>query len=184
MDLEMQGRVAAITGGSMGIGKATAFNMSREGAKVAICARNKERLEAAAREISEQTGNEVLPVVADMSNKDDADNFIEATVRHFGHLDIVVNCAGASPGGQFQTLEDDQWMIGLNLKFMGYVRTARAALPHLQARGWDASSTSSAMTASSPPSTRYVPAHATLPGSTSPCPSPSSLLPKGSQSTA
>ena len=98
MDLEMQGRVAAITGGSMGIGKATAFNMSREGAKVAICARNKERLEAAAREISEQTGNEVLPVVADMSNKDDADNFIEATVRHFGHLDIVVNCAGRVPG--------------------------------------------------------------------------------------
>ena len=136
MDLEMQGRVAAITGGSMGIGKATAFNMSREGAKVAICARNKERLEAAAREISELTGNEVLPVVADMSNKDDADNFIEATVRHFGHLDIVVNCAGASPGGQFQTLKDDQWMMGLNLKFMGYVRTARAALPHLQARGW------------------------------------------------
>ena len=136
MDLELQGRVAAITGASMGIGKATALALSREGVKVAICARGKERLEQAAREVSDLTGNEVLPVVGDMTRKEDADRFVEATVQRFGKLEIVVNCAGAPPGGQFQNITDEQWLDGLNLKFMGYVRTARAALPHLQRGGW------------------------------------------------
>ena len=136
MELELQGRVAAITGGSMGIGKATALALSREGVKVAICARDKERLEQAAREVSDLTGNDVLPVAGDMTRKEDADRFVEATVQRFGRLDIVVNCAGASPGGQFQNISDEQWLDGLNLKFMGYVRTARAALPHLQQNGW------------------------------------------------
>ena len=135
MDLGLQGRVAIITGASMGIGKASAIAFSREGALVSICARFKERLEQTAKEISNQTGNEVLPVVADMGNKEDADRFVETAARHFGRLDIVVNCAGSSPGGQFQNITDEQWIAGLNLKFLGYVRTARAALPYLQEQG-------------------------------------------------
>ena len=136
MELGLEGKVAIISGASMGIGKATALGLSREGAMVAICARGKERLEEVARELADQTGNEVLPVVGDMGLTEDADRFVETAAKHFGRLNIVVNCAGSSPGGPFQNLSDEQWMSGINLKFMGYVRTARAALPHLQQGGW------------------------------------------------
>lgn len=136
MDLGLQGRVALVTGGSKGIGKASALGLACEGADVAICARGKELLERVAGEISQQTGRAVLPIVADLTREDDARRFVEAAVRHFGRLDILVNCAGSSPGGSLQHLSEHDWMQSLNLKFMGYVRTTKAAVEMMKGRGW------------------------------------------------
>jgi 3-oxoacyl-[acyl-carrier protein] reductase len=136
MDFGLHGRVAVVTGGSKGIGKASALGLAREGADVAICARGKEVLEQVADEIAQQTGRHVLPVVADMHLEEDARRFVHTAADHFGRLDILVNCAGSSPGGSLQHLEEHHWMESLNLKFMGYVRTAKAAIPLLQERGW------------------------------------------------
>src|SRR5215831_15665498 len=72
MDLGLQGRVALITGGSKGIGQASALGLAREGADIAICARGRELLERVATEMAQQTGRRVLPVVADMNREEDA----------------------------------------------------------------------------------------------------------------
>jgi NAD(P)-dependent dehydrogenase (short-subunit alcohol dehydrogenase family) len=136
MDLGLAGRVAIITGGSKGIGYASALGLAREGAQVAICARGRERLEQAVQDIVSQTGQEVLPVVADMTSQADAARFVQTAVRHYGRVDILVNCAGSSPGGVLERLEEAHWMESLNLKFMGYVRTTKAVVPHLKAQRW------------------------------------------------
>jgi len=120
----------------MGIGKATALALAREGAHVAICARGKERLESVAAEIAAETERTILPIVADLDKEEDAQRFVRTAVDHFGRLDILVNCAGNSPGGTLQNLEESQWMESLNLKFMGYVRTTKAAVGHMKDRGW------------------------------------------------
>lgn len=136
MELGLHGRVALITGGSMGIGKASALGLAQEGVDVAICARGQELLERVANDITQQTGRRVLPIVADMNREADAQHFVQTAVQHFGRLDILVNCAGSSPGGTLQHLEERHWMESLNLKFMGYVRTAKVAIPYMQERRW------------------------------------------------
>ena len=136
MELGLRDRVALVTGGSMGIGKATALALAREGAHVAICARGKERLESVAAEIAAETERTILPIVADLNKEEDAQHFVREAVDHFGRLDILVNCAGSSPGGTLQSLEEEQWMESLNLKFMGYVRTTKPAVGHMKDRGW------------------------------------------------
>lgn len=136
MDLGLNGKVALISGGSMGIGKASALALAREGTRIAMCARGKERLEAVAKEISDETGVEILPIAADMNKEEDAQRFVSQAVSHFGRLDILVNNAGSSPGGRLENLEESDWMQSLNLKFMGYVRTCKAAVPIMKQQGW------------------------------------------------
>jgi NAD(P)-dependent dehydrogenase (short-subunit alcohol dehydrogenase family) len=136
MDLGLQGRVALITGGSKGIGYASALGLAREGVQVAICARGRARLEQAVQDIAAQTGKEVLPVVADMTSQTDAERFVETARQHFGRVDILVNCAGSSPGGVLERLEEAHWMESLNLKFLGYVRSTKAVVPSMKAQRW------------------------------------------------
>ena len=136
MEFGLRGRVALVTGGSKGIGKASALGLAQEGAAVAICARGQDLLERAAQEIAHQTGRQVFPIVADLNREEDAQRCVHTAVQHFGHLDILVNCAGSSPGGTLLNLSEPQWMESLNLKFMGYVRTTKAAVPFLRERHW------------------------------------------------
>ena len=135
MDLRMTGKVALVTGGSKGIGKAITRVLSAEGCKVAICARHMDDLRAASDEISGETGNEVMPITADLTVAADADAFVNQAVEHFGRADILVNNAGSAPGGVIETLSEDDWALSLGLKFMGYVRCTRAVLPHMQRQG-------------------------------------------------
>ena len=136
MDLGLHDKVALVTGGSKGIGKASALGLAQEGAHVAICARGTELLEEVAADIASKTGRTVLPIVADVGREEDVQRFVETAVQRFGRLDVLVNCAGSSPGGSLQRLTEAQWMESLNLKFMGYVRTAKAAIPHMRKQGW------------------------------------------------
>jgi NAD(P)-dependent dehydrogenase (short-subunit alcohol dehydrogenase family) len=136
MDLGLHGRVALVTGGSKGIGKAAALGLAREGADIAICARGKELLERVAGELTQQTGRTVLPIVADLNRDEEAQRFVQTAVQHFGRIDILVNCAGSSPGGSLQYLHEQDWMQSLNLKFMGYVRTTKAAIAYMKERRW------------------------------------------------
>lgn len=136
MELGLKDRVVLITGGSQGIGRASALALAREGAKVAICARGAQLLVQVAEEISEETGSPALPIVADMNAEEDAQRFVKTAVNHFGRVDVLVNCAGSSPGGSVLDLTEADWAQSLNLKFMGYVRTAKAVIPHMKPQGW------------------------------------------------
>lgn len=134
MDLGLKGKVAVVTGGTEGIGKATALTLAREGAKVAICARRQPLLDAVAAEIT-KAGGEALAISADMSKAADCERFINEVVKRFGGIDILLNNAGTSKRGNFLDLTDEEWAADLELKVFGAVRCSRLAIPHMKKRG-------------------------------------------------
>ncbi len=135
MDLGLTGKVVLVTGGSKGIGKAVARGLAEEGARVAITARGKEALDRAASEITKATGGEVFTVVGDLTKPGDAERIVEAVAGHFGRIDVLINNAGAAPGGLILDLTEEDWQKALQLKFMGYVRCTKAVLPHMLRQG-------------------------------------------------
>ena len=122
MDLGLKGKVTLVTGGSKGIGKAVARGLAQEGARVAICARTQGELDATAAELATATGGEVFAVAGDLTREADVRKIVEATVARFGRIDVLVNNAGAAPGGLLLDLTEEDWHKALELKFLGYVR--------------------------------------------------------------
>ena len=136
MDLNLTGKAAVVTGGSPGIGRAIAAELAAEHADVLIVARNAERLEATAQEISKQCGRRVVACAGDMTQPDDVGKVMAAARQAFGRIDILVNNAGASPMGRIADTPDSIWEKSLNLKLLGYVRCARDVLPGMRERRW------------------------------------------------
>lgn len=134
MELGLRGKVAAVTGGSEGIGRATVLRLVEEGVKVAICARRAEVLNAFAAEIK-KAGGDVLPVLADAAKEGDMERFIAETVKHYGRVDIVVNNAGGTGQDPFDNVTDEAWQHDLTIKLFAHIRTARAAIPHMKKQG-------------------------------------------------
>jgi NAD(P)-dependent dehydrogenase (short-subunit alcohol dehydrogenase family) len=135
MDLQLTGKVALVTGASKGIGRAVAEHLAAEGVDVVVVARTGADIEATAAAIAESSGRTVIGMAGDMSVTEEVQRCVAATLERFGHIDILVTCAGSSPGGLLEDLTEDQWMSSLNLKFMGYVRSVRAVIPHMRERG-------------------------------------------------
>jgi NAD(P)-dependent dehydrogenase (short-subunit alcohol dehydrogenase family) len=138
LELELKDKVAIVTGGSRGIGKAIARQLAKEGATVAAVARDMAVLESAAAEISRTTGSRVKGFAVDTGDdaavKAMADNVLAA----FGHIDILVNCA-AAPGGQAKPpmlaeITNENFHSDMNVKVMSYLRTAREVAPHMANR--------------------------------------------------
>ena len=98
MDLGLHGKHAIVTGGSRGIGKAIARELAREGVDVAIVARNKDDLEASARELAHETNRRVIPLAADVTSRDQVERMVAAAARELGGVHILVN-SGSAPGG-------------------------------------------------------------------------------------
>ncbi|WP_185995906.1 SDR family oxidoreductase [Nocardioides campestrisoli] len=134
MDLELKGRTYVITGGSDGLGLATARRLAAEGADVAICGRDKTRLGAALSVLEGLPGGSI-GVQADVREVADLDNLVDRTLDRFGHLDGVMNNAGQAAAGAFEGLDDAEILADHELKVMAMVRLTRAALPHLKERG-------------------------------------------------
>ncbi len=134
MDLGIAGKVALVTGGSKGLGRAIALELAREGAEIALCARDRGQVDAVAREIGDEVDRAVLGIVADVTRVDDIQRLVAAAVERFGGLDILVNNAGRATPGTFETLTDEAWQADLDVKLFSQIRCVRAALPHLRAR--------------------------------------------------
>jgi 3-oxoacyl-[acyl-carrier protein] reductase len=134
MDLKLNGKVAAVTGGSRGLGYASARALIAEGCHVAICARGKERLEAAATELraAASLGAQVTALVADVSTAEGAERLVEQTVTQFGGLDIVINNVGMARGADLEATSDAEWQEALDQTLYPTVRVSRAALPYLR----------------------------------------------------
>jgi 3-oxoacyl-[acyl-carrier protein] reductase len=135
MDLGLKRKVAVVTGGSEGIGRAAAASLGREGARVVVCARRMDVLQKAAEDVAEETGAEIVPVQADVSNVGDVERVIQTAVDRFGALNILVNNAGRSDARAFDTITDDDWQSDLDLKVFAAIRATRAAIPHLRKAG-------------------------------------------------
>jgi len=136
VDLGLKDRVALVAAASRGLGKAAAWELAREGARVAICARGEDALRAAAREIAEDTGGEVFPVAADVTDPSDIKRLVTAVEEQFGRIDILVSNAGGPPTGAFADFNDNAWEAALQLNLLSTVRLCRAVLPGMRARNW------------------------------------------------
>ena len=135
MDLGLAGRVAVVTGGSEGIGKAAALSLAREGARVAICARRPDVLEAAAAEVRDATGGDVIAVPCDVMDEAQVKAAMAQVVARWGGVDILVNNAGTSAAGKFEEVSDQAWETDLGIKVYGAIYCSRAAIPYMKAAG-------------------------------------------------
>src|SRR6266446_1875223 len=141
MDLGLQGKRAIVTGGSLGIGKAIARELAREGADVAIVARTKDQLEAAAKELAAETKRRVIPLACDVSNRAQVDAMVAEAATQLGGIHILVN-SGSAPGGSatatgpIETVVDEDLLEDFNIKYVGALRCSRAIIPFLKTAGW------------------------------------------------
>jgi len=134
MDLGLQGKVAIITGGSDGLGLATARRLAAEGAAVAICGRDEARLKSA-RDKLRAGGAVVLDVPADVSRAGDLERLVSQTLERFGRIDVLVNNAGTSAARGFETVDDAAWQADLELKLFAAIRCARLCVPPMRRVG-------------------------------------------------
>ena len=132
--MQLKDKIAIITGGGRGIGRAIAIAYAAEGARVVIAARSTNQLDEVAAKIAAQ-GGEALTVPTDMGIRTDVENLIQETVDRFGRIDILVNNAGVNPRGLFLDSTDEEWEQGWQINVMGVVYCCRAALPVMQQQG-------------------------------------------------
>jgi NAD(P)-dependent dehydrogenase (short-subunit alcohol dehydrogenase family) len=137
MDLRLKGRVAAVTGGSKGIGKAIAKGLAQEGVDLVLIARTKDTLERAADEIRKATGVTVLSVTADVRDIEQVKAAASAAAAEFKTVHIVVNNAGSGIRRMDRQINwpDSDWVDDLNLKLIGSLRVTQAFLP-IMPRDW------------------------------------------------
>jgi 3-oxoacyl-[acyl-carrier protein] reductase len=136
MDLGLKNKVALVAGGSMGLGKAVAMTLSKEGAKVAIGSLDDAFLPAAAQEIRQATGGEVLAIPADVTDLEQAKQFVRRTLAHFGTVDILVNNAGGPPSTTFLEIDDKLWEYGFRLNLMSTIVMTREVVPVMKEKKW------------------------------------------------
>ena len=136
MDLQLTGKVAIVTGGSRGLGFASARALLTEGCHVVICARGEARLRQAADElrVAAQTDAQVVPVVADVSTPDGIKTLVDTTVGKLGGIDVLVNNVGLGKGGTLADTEDASWQEAFDHTLFPTIRASRAALPYLTRR--------------------------------------------------
>ena len=127
-------RVALVCAASKGLGRASAEALARDGFQIAMCARGGAALRETADAIR-ASGGVVLPFEADLRRPEDVTRVVEATVREFGGLDVLVTNTGGPPSGPFMSLDDAAWTDAIDSLLLSVVRTCRAAIPHMRARG-------------------------------------------------
>ncbi|MCI0441209.1 MAG: SDR family oxidoreductase [Chloroflexi bacterium] len=141
MDFGLKGRLALVAGGGRGIGKAIALDLAREGVDVAIASRTMAQLEQTAKEIEDQTGSRAIPLVADVTSREQVDRMVAEAASRLGGLHILVNSAslpGGSPSatGPIETLDESELLNDFDVKYVGALRCCRAAIPYLKEQGW------------------------------------------------
>lgn len=136
MNMGLEGKVALVCAGSKGLGRAIARSLSAEGALVAICARDRDQVEATAREIEGETGHPVLGIQADLAKPEDVERFYQTARDRFGEVDVLVNNAGGPPAGGLDAVTEDQWRAGVELGMFTIIKLTKLVLPSMKARQW------------------------------------------------
>jgi len=136
MDLGLKGKVVLVAGGSMGLGKAVALDMAREGARIAIGSLDDAYLPGAVEEIRGKTGAEVIAVPTDVSDPGQAKAFVRKALEHFGTVDVLVNNAGGPPSVGFLDIDDKLWEYGFRLNLLSTIVMTREAVPVMKEKKW------------------------------------------------
>jgi 3-oxoacyl-[acyl-carrier protein] reductase len=133
--VSLSGRCAIVCAASKGLGKAAALALAQAGARVAICARGREPLEAAANGIRAAAGSVVVPIVADVGRAEDVQRLVATAAAELGAIDVLVTNTGGPPSGRFESILDEDWIASFDSIVMSAVRLCRAVIPHMRARG-------------------------------------------------
>jgi 3-oxoacyl-[acyl-carrier protein] reductase len=136
MDLGLKNRVALVAASSQGIGRATAEAFAAEGCRVAMCARNRQTLQAAAEKIRKQYDAQVLAEAFDVTDAAAVKNFVGTVAEQFGSIDICVTNAGGPPAKGFLAATLEEWQRALEMNFLSTVYFAREVVPHMQRKHW------------------------------------------------
>jgi 3-oxoacyl-[acyl-carrier protein] reductase len=136
METGLRGRVAIVAASSQGIGRETAAGFAVEGCRVAMCARNREKLEAAAQEIRKQADAEIFTQALNVTDAVAVHNFVEAVANKFGGVDICVTNAGGPPAKTFLAASIEEWRKAIDANFLSTVYFAREVIPHMQRKRW------------------------------------------------
>jgi 3-oxoacyl-[acyl-carrier protein] reductase len=136
MDFGLQGKVALVAGASRGLGLAVATIFAHEGAKIAVCARDESQLQGAAEAIRKATGSQVFVNAADLTDPEQAKNFVRRSVAHFGSVDILINNAGGPPSMGFLEINDETWLQGFRLNLLSTIVMTREAVPIMKEKRW------------------------------------------------
>lgn len=133
MDLHMKGKSVIVTASSKGLGKATALEFAREGAKVMLASRDAGQLSDAVREIKRKTGNQnVEYVVCDMKEPNQLKELVQKTIDWNGTIDVLINNAGGPPAGNFSDFKDEDWQHAFELTLLSFIRAIREVLPYMK----------------------------------------------------
>ncbi|HDM32187.1 MAG TPA: SDR family oxidoreductase [Deltaproteobacteria bacterium] len=135
MDFGLKDKIALVAGASKGLGLAVAEALGMEGAKVAICSRNKDNLEKARRGL-EDLGIEVFSIQADVSVPEQAQTFVTDSAKHFGGADILINNAGGPPAMLFEETDKDIWEQGFRLNLLSTIIMTRTVIPYMKEKMW------------------------------------------------
>jgi NAD(P)-dependent dehydrogenase (short-subunit alcohol dehydrogenase family) len=136
IDYGIAGRVAVVTGGSRGVGRACALALAGQGVNVALVARRADVLAETEEEIRVKTGVDVLSVPTDMGSYDQIKRMVALTAERFGRIDILVNNAASFAFGSMLQLSDEDWVDHFTVKTFGYLRCMREVAPHMAEGGW------------------------------------------------
>lgn len=128
----LKDRVVLVTAASQGLGYATALQLAREGAKVAICSRDEGRIQAAGQAIKAETGQSVISIAADVTQAADVQRLIAQVADSYGRLDVLITNTGGPPSAGFDAIDDTAWSKAIDGIIMSAVRLIREALPHLR----------------------------------------------------
>ena len=136
MDLGIKGRVALVAASSRGLGKAVALELSREGANVAICGRNRERLDGAKAEIKAETGGEVVAFQADVTEEHQRKDLVRSVTELLGPIGILVNNAGGPPAGLMTAFDTSDYERALHLNLLSTIGLTYLVIPGMKEEGW------------------------------------------------
>lgn len=135
MEMDLEGKVAVISGGSVGIGLAVAEALAEEGVNLALCARDEERVADRAADIAGKYGVKVIGVKANVASADDISSFVTQVERSFAGVDILINNAGTGSNETILDAADDKWQYYWDLHVMAAVRLARGVVPLMRKQG-------------------------------------------------
>ena len=139
MDFLLKDKIAVVTGGSQGIGKAIAKRLAFEGSQVVICARNQKTLEESANELESLTGQSIIPIQCDTTKNDSIQLLVKHTLEKFNRIDILVNNAaapGGLVGGNIANASEKALLEDIDTKVIGYFRCAKLVAPIMKEQKW------------------------------------------------
>lgn len=136
MDLGLKNKVAIVAAASKGLGRAVALELAAEGAKIAICSRNREQIRQTAEHIHAETGAEVYYEQTDVTRPDEIKSFVTNAANRFGDIHILVTNSGGPPAGLFVSLRPQDWVAGFNLNLMSVINLCSEVIPYMQRNQW------------------------------------------------